>query len=617
MKRIAIAIVSVVALLAILVAAAPYVVPGAFLRTLVAAQITAWTGRTVTVAGEPRLAIYPDLAIRVDQVTVSNPDGMTDEAFVTADGVRASMRILPLLIGRAEFDEIELIRPRFRLVVAKDGTTNWRIAAGAIAEQVARATRGANDTAAGGGNGGANAAADMRIGRLIVTDGIVLYDDLASDRREEMADFDLDVAWPSISAAARGSGALTWRGERVEFNGSVTNPVGLIAGDASPVRFAIAATMLRASFAGEARTNGPLQLAGRASAITPSLRRAIAWTGAPVEPGAILGAASIEGAARWVGNAISFETATVELDGNRGEGTLSFVATEPRLAVHGDLATARLDLSPYAEASRADITANGSWLLAPTSLDFADTLDADVRISAGQVLIGATRLANVAAGVTVRDGAIGVDITQGRFYGGNLVASAGAGMVGDELVAGAEISLVDVPARVALTDLAGIDAIDGIASATVSVRSRGVTWGEFARALAGSGAISVRRGTITGIDVMDIAGLMADPLADPMDTFGGSTSFSNLAATLAVGDGGLATEDLSMKGAGFSLTLSGKGSLINGLIEGNANLAHGSDSIPLKINGRWRAPVIARESPPDVAGEQAVTHDEADAATGG
>ena len=60
MKRIAVAAVSIVALLAILIAALPYVVPGGFLRNILAVQIAAWTGCTVTVSGEPRLSIYPN-----------------------------------------------------------------------------------------------------------------------------------------------------------------------------------------------------------------------------------------------------------------------------------------------------------------------------------------------------------------------------------------------------------------------------------------------------------------------------------------------------------------------------------------------------------------------------
>ena len=619
MKRIAVAAVSIVALLAILVAAMPYVIPGAFLRDLVASQISAWTGRTVTVGGEPHLSVYPDLAITVDDVTVANPDGTGEEAFITADGVRASVRILPLLIGRAEFDEFDLIRPRIRLVVAKDGTTNWLIAAGAIAEQVARVARGRDDDAASEGNGNGVVTADMQIGRLRIIDGIVLYDDLASDHREELTDLDLDVAWPSILASARGSGSLSWRGERVEFTGVAADAVALLAGGASPVRFAVAATILRASFAGEASTAGSFQLDGRASASTPSLRRAIEWTGTPTGPGAILGAASIEGAAHWAGRAISFETATVELDGNRAEGALSFVLADTRPAVEGTIASERLDLTPYAEAARGSATAEGSWVIAPVSLAFADALDADVRVTAGQVLIGATRLVSVEAGVTVKDGAIGVDIAKGQLYGGSLVARVGAGMVGDAFVAGADAEISGVPARVALADLAGIDSIDGTAAVSLSVQSRGATWGELARGLAGTGAVSVTRGVFTGLDITAIAEAMADPLAEPLEAVAvaGSTIFTRLAATLTIGNGGLSTEDLTMSGNGYSLALSGKGSLISGLVEAKATLASRFGDIPLNVTGRWRVPLIARQAPAPLPDEQAITHDETGAATGG
>jgi AsmA protein len=619
MKRIAVATVTVVALLAMLVAALPFVVPGEFLRSLVAAQISAWTGRSVTVAGEPHLSVYPDLAITVDNVTVNNPEGMNGESFVTADGVRASIRILPLLIGRAEFDEFELVRPRFRLIVGKDGSTNWRMAAAALAAHVARATGAVEDDErpANGENGAILAVDDMRIGRLKVNDGIVLYDDLSSERREELTDVDLEVVWPSVLAAARVSGATTWRGERIEFNGSIADPVALIAGGTSPTRFAAATTIFRGSFTGEASTAGRLQLDGRAIATTPSLRRAIAWSGTPMAAGAILGTASIEGAVSVSGRTIAFKPATIELDGNRAEGAVSFVLAEPRMTVEGTLATERLDLSPYYEASRADIARDGSWLITPTSLDFADAIDADVQISAATVLIGATRLGSVAAGITVRGGAIGVDITQGQFYGGKFVASLGAGMLADNLVAGAEVEMSGVPARVALADLAGIDALDGTAALSLSIQSRGARWGEFVLALGGTGALSVTRGVLTGIDVVDIARTMADPLAQPIDAFDGATAFSSLAATLAIGDGGFATDNLTMKGNGYSLTLKGKASLINGLVEGTAEVAAGGDIIPLKVSGRWRAPTIARDTAPATPVEQVTTHDEAGAATGG
>ena len=109
------------------------------------------------------------------------------------------MRLLPLLLGRTEFDEFELIRPRIRLVVGDDGRANWRMATSASRRRRCAAPAGEPDGDAV--RRGRSAGGDVRIGRLKVTDGTILYDDLASDRHEEMTAVDLDIV-----VAERGGG---------------------------------------------------------------------------------------------------------------------------------------------------------------------------------------------------------------------------------------------------------------------------------------------------------------------------------------------------------------------------------------------------------------------------
>lgn len=619
MKRFAVASVTVVAILALLVAALPFIVPGAFLRDLVASKITTWTGRTVLVAGEPRLSIYPELAITVDDLTVSNPGNMGDEAFVAAEGVRASMRALPLLIGRVEFNEFELIRPRFRFVVVKDGGSNWEMTDSAIARQAVRAAEQAAEAATEAEATGAPAPTngvevipagpptpvpeDIRIGRVTVTDGIILYDDLAADHREEMADLDLDLTWPTAASAASGSGSLQWRGQQVKFNGSIANPLKLIAGGASPVRFAVAATTLRASFAGEARTDiGMPQLSGRATLATPSLRRTLTWFGTPLDAGATLGTGSIDGTVNWTGRTAAFDMAAVELDGNRADGSLAIVLGGPRPAVQGTLTTERLDLTPYAEAARAGATAEGPWPIAPTALPLAAGIDLDIHFTAGQILAGATRLGKFAGTVRTDAGAIDLDIVEAQFYGGRLSGRARAGMVGDELVTSVAAEISRVPARVALADIAGVDGLDGTAAVKLNLTGRGRTWGELARALAGTAAVAVTGGSLSGLDVAAIAETMADPLAEPLEPTDGTTAFSSLAATLAISGGILSTEDLVLRGTGLTVTLSGTGSVLTGLIDAKARLTTAGIDVPVAVTGRWRAPVIARDVAPAAVG---------------
>ena len=85
MERFAIAAVTVVAFLALLVAALPFIIPGSLLRDMVAERLSYWTGRTVIVESQPRFSLYPELVVTVENVTFKNPPDMGDEAFTTVE----------------------------------------------------------------------------------------------------------------------------------------------------------------------------------------------------------------------------------------------------------------------------------------------------------------------------------------------------------------------------------------------------------------------------------------------------------------------------------------------------------------------------------------------------
>lgn len=604
MKRFAIAAVTIVAVVALFMAALPFIIPGSFLREMVASNISSWTGRAVTVEGEPRLSVYPELAITVDKMTIANPGDM-GEAFIAADGVRASMRVLPLLTGRVEFKEFELVRPRFRFVVLKDGSRNWDISDGSIAQL---AMRSVEEIAAAATSGAAASpqAAGVRLGRASVVDGTILYDDLAADRREEMTDLDLEMIWPTAGEPASGNGTLVWRGEPVQFSGSVHDPLALIAGKASAVRLTLAASTMRASFVGEARLAGQPRLSGDATLSTPSLRRALTWLGGPMEPAATLDAASISGTATLSGPGVTFEQATMHLDGNQATGSLTFALGDDRPVVRGKIAAERLDLTAYLEAARADIAASGPWLIAPTRLPFADALDADIDFSTAQLTAGPARLGDISGRLRVNAGSVDLTVDGAQFYGGTLAGNARAAMIGEEFVFDLDAEVSGVPARVALTDIAGVDGLDGTGAATLKIGGRGKTWGEFARSLTGNSAVTLAGGSIAQ-DLPAIAAAMSDPLAGEIEPEGGTTPFSALAATLAISGGILTTGDLAMKGPTAAVTLSGTGSVVTGLVDATARVVSGSDDVAVNVSGGWRRPVITRQSPspPSATGAEA------------
>lgn len=574
-RPVVIAAIVVAAILA-LVAAGPFLVPSTLLTAQVGDRIAALTGRTVTIGSSPTLSFYPRPAITVDDVSIAGSEGTGAGPLVAIARVRARLRLLPLLIGRVEFDEFVLTAPRVHLVSDQAGHPNWLLANSALAAA-------ARDPANG----------RLGIGQLTVTNGTLLYDNLANASREEIDALNLEASWPSADTPATGHGTMTWRGENFEFNASVTQPLALLRGDASPVRFAVASTPLRLSFNGNALAAAGFSLDGDTTIATPSLRHTIEWLGTPMGTGSILGPASIKGTAVWTDRVLSFSQGAVELDGNSAAGTLALDLHDARPALRGTLAGDKLDFSPYIEAARADMNAAGPWLLAPAKLAFATALDADLRLSAEQAIAGALRVSKMGAALTLKNGALGLAMDEAQFYGGTLGLAVGARESSGQLDASAEITIADAPAGVALKDLAGVSALDGTTALTLSLAGKGRSWGELAQNATGTAALTIDDGSLAGFDLAALADDLRDPLAGPVQVAEQRTAFTSLKATATISEGALRTDDLTLSGPDFTLNLVGQGSLVGGAVEARGALHGKGETDPIVIGGTWNQPVIS------------------------
>ncbi|MEJ0012085.1 MAG: AsmA family protein [Bauldia sp.] len=589
MKRLAIILAVIIAVAAIAVAAAPFVIPSEFLKQRVAERIAALTGRTVTLSGATTLSIYPHVAIGVDGLAIANPDGMGDDAVIQAPRLDTRLRLLPLLFGRVEFDEFQLTNPVIHLVVDNEGRRNWTLAGSAVAARAMATPPRSNDPLA--------IALDLQVGHLIVSNGTLLYDNLASDTREQMTEVDLDIDWPSVSATASGRGKMMWRGEPMEFTGLIAAPLQLMRGGTSAARFALASTPLRASFSGRATDNdGTIHLDGDGSVSTPSMRRTIEWLGTPMGTGPILGAASVRGTVAIAGPSIDFTAASLELDGNSAEGSLGVSFAGVRPAIAGRLTTQRLDLSAYAEAIRADLLTTGSWLIAPARMPFAEAVDAEVSFTMGQVTMGATEIGDTWATVSIKDGNVDAQLQGANFYAGQIGAHLRMASAGGVLSADAHLDIKGVPATPALANLAGVTALDGNVTGALDLNASGRGWGEFVNSVAGKGRLAIGEGKLSGVDLAAVADQLDNPFAGPIVAGRGETRFRQVDADFAVASGALSTSNLFMEGDDFRLALSGQGSLLSGATEARATLTNATETIPLSIAGTWRQPAIARAS---------------------
>jgi AsmA protein len=564
MRRSTLIAIVAVALVAGLAVAVPPFLSADFIKQRIAENIAAMTGREVAVRGVPVLTIYPSVAFTVSDVTIANPPGMSGEPLLTSESVTAHVRLLPLLLGNAQFETVELHKPRIHLVTNADRRNNW---------QVAPASSGAS-------------GAPPR--RIRISAGTIVYDDVTSGRHEELTEVDLEASLPTAATPLIATGQLRWRGEPIDFNGQVGQAGA--TGGSTPLRLALTAKPLRLSFNGSI---GP-SLSGTLSATTPALRRAIEWMGRPMGSGPTLGAASLSGKLDWTAAGISFAEARIELDGNSAVGAIALSLNASRPRVEGTLAATQLDLSPYIDAFRDN--ADPLILLAPVGLPVAEAVQVDLRLSAEKLTIGGLRLENAAGTIGIADGRATVNLAESQFYGGGLTANLLVEKFGDTLSSRLTARLSRVAARPALTDLAAIQVVDGIANADLQFTSAGASWGEFVQRLSGRGSFTLQEGALAGLDIGTLSSL-ADPPPEPIAAGTGSLRFATVTATATLDAGILETTDVVVRGDAYRIDLKGWGSLASGIVDAKATLSLATGDgrakiVPIAIGGTWRRPLF-------------------------
>jgi AsmA protein len=578
MKRLLIAVVAVLAVVGGIVAAIPALLSTPIVKQRFADQIADWTGRKVTFRGDPSVAAFPYLRLSVSDVTIGDRTG--DKPFISMDRLSADMKILPLLLGQIEINEFRLTKPsiHFRQEAQKDA--NWNL------RQVPRDKRRPGPKTL------------LRLSRLVLYDGTITYDDETTGQHEEVTAATLDLSWPGPSDPLVGVGTFTWRGETVEFNGSVNDPIALNEGKISGARFAIASTPIRASFNGNVNRFADLQVEGETTVSTPSLRRLIGWLGAPMDQGSTLGSASISGTVNWRSPSASMAGAHIELDGNVAEGTVSVGLDKGRPLIRGTLAADKLDLSPYLEAFHAELNTS-PWGAAAIRMPALAAADVDLRLSTDQVILGPARIGSVAIAAGVDKGKLSVDIGNAQIYSGTLAATMTGEMQGDVFAGGVEAKMTGVPAGAMLTDLAGIKSIDGTGAATIKLASSGESWGEFAHKLAGTGKVSLADGTLAGFDLSRIAAVLGrDAVAGSGGN--GSTAISSATATMKIAEGAISTDDLHAEGPNFRIDLSGQASMLDASVNGRGTLTLGKagdsgtavTALPFELGGTWDEPEL-------------------------
>ena len=584
-KRLALAVAAVFAVGLATLFALSLLIPADKVRESVQAEIRAVTGLDPVLRGDTSVSLFPKSAVRFEDVRLA--DSSTGKPALVAERVIARLRFFPLLIGRIEIADVLLVRPTVTIVFNADRSSNWSSHIEALARNLQ-----------------AEPKRTASFSEIRIEDGDIVLRDEAYKIVETLSNVDFSLAWPSISRSFAATGHFTWHNEVVDTTLSLTDFVAALRGDRSGLKIRLAGAPFNVAFDGYLSYRPTLRMEGALAVDTASLRDAVRWVSQRPLPGGGFGRFSLKAQTNVAGGTLALSGVHAELDGNIGEGSLSF-AKDGRQSLQGTLAADVLDLTPYVSTIRLLASGERGWDRKAIELDGFEGVDVDLRLSAARVNVANAKLGRTAVAANLRDNQLSVAIAESQAFGGAIKGTFGLARSKSGADFKAQLQFTDVDLDQTLGEMFGIRRLEGKGNLSVVVDSTGASVYDLTQALNGTASLTSRKGALTGINVEQALKRMErSPLSRGGGDFRtGKTAFDSLAVNLKIVDGMANVETIRIEGPNLRINLAGSASIpdrdldLRGTASLIANATSGGGAmapyfeLPFMVQGAWDDPL--------------------------
>jgi AsmA protein len=259
------------------------------------------------------------------------------------------------------------------------------------------------------------------LGTVTIEDGTLRWIRDPGAEAERLTAINGSLAWTAPTAPARADITAIFRGEQMTLNGSTSAPLLFLGKNMAPVEIMLSSSPLALEFNGSASLGPDLYASGALRLVSPSVRRALEWSGADIKPGEALGALELTAQLSAEPTKAKLDDLIVLIDANRGIGVLDLELREdtpPMIA--GTLAfnSARYRLLP---AGLHTAARGGTDIASTIDTRFLREIGLDLRLSAQSASFGPVALSNLAAAARVEQGRANFDVGDATAYGGSLI----------------------------------------------------------------------------------------------------------------------------------------------------------------------------------------------------
>jgi len=512
--------------------AVPFLMPLDTYRAPIERAASSALGREVHISGSMGLTVYPQIGISLGDVSIANPQGAKNPQMVEVKSVVVGAKLMPLLSRRLEITEVLLQNPVIHLEVNRSGASNWQLGAGTQAKAGETNSR----------------IASVGVGRLKIEGGEVTYDDAAAGTSQSIKDVDFTLGMPldtrtNVRVPLVFNGGLTYNNQPLKLSGRLENFDAFMRAQPTQARLEVASNLINAKFEGtlgkDGAISGPLELGAH------SVRSLAAWLGHPLPPGNGFGLVALNGQFTATDGVYSLRQTQIRFDSMNMTANLSFDTKPEVMLIKGNVTLDRLDLNPYlaagtetdsVEAAKAAAKAKQANEDAPLSLGGLKTMDADVQLVVGSMLMPGFKLDHGMVQADLKGGVLKAELRNLSLYGGSGRGSLTVDGSSDTPSIRSTLDLSGLKVQPFLNQLMEVNNVTGTGVVRFDIAGKGKTQAQLVRALNGKGEMRFADGAVTGVDLTAVARIMqtvvtAQPLTGGAVGPNAKTNFGQMGGT--------------------------------------------------------------------------------------
>jgi AsmA protein len=589
-------------------------------------------GRPLTLGGEIKLSLFPWVGVSLAEVKLGNPPGFTAKNMLTVKSFEFRVKLLPLLAKDIQVKKMLLDEARLSLEKLKDGRENWEGIGQSDHKTVAQKKKQSSKESATG-----LPIKSLAIGEISITNGVLAWEDHGTGVKKEISAINLRVRDVSLDKPVHLVFSADVDGQPVSLKGKV-GPLGNAPGKG----------IISLDFVLEAMNHLKVNLNGKVVDplgkrefdftlnISPfSPRRLVSAFGQnfPLQTADPLALDRLGIHARIAGSPedIAISDGAMELDDSR----LAFSAhinefSSPNIKF--DLGLNQIDLDRYLppaaaktvveEKAPASVVKKTAEKKEQTSvataekkkIDYAPLrkLILDGKLKVGKLKVHGVRIQDLLVKIVAKGGKFHLDPLSLNLYHGVISSTGMFNCQEDVPKSSINLQLKDIQIGPLLKDCINKDFLEGTLASRVALAMSGDEAEQVKRSLNGKGSLSLKDGTIIGVDLAGMIrnvksglGLTEKTAKKPR------TDFAELHALFTIVNGVVDTPGTTLKSPLLRLSAVGKADLprekldfriepkVVGTIKGQGDTRERSGlMVPLVVSGTFSAPKIR----PDLQG---------------